>query len=180
LSQLEATWNEMSADIYWLEQVPTGRLAILGRPRAHDWLAGEIDDWSAAGITDVVSLLEEHEVLELGLQQEAALVEQAGMRFARFSIPDRGVPASPALALGLWEELAATLCGGGTVGVHCRASIGRAGLIVAGTLLRLGVPEDLAWQRTSRARGRTVPDTDEQRAWLSRMAHSLGMAPGAA
>jgi protein-tyrosine phosphatase len=100
------------------------------------------------------------------------------MRLTGFSIPDRGVPSSPALALDLWDELAATMCDGGAVGVHCRASIGRAGLIVAGTLLRLGVPEDLAWERTSRARGRTVPDTDEQQAWLSRMAHSLGTRAG--
>lgn len=162
----------MQADMYFVEQVPAGRLAILGRPRAQDWLTGEIAAWQAAGITDVVSLLEDHEVLELGLQQEAALVENAGMRFLRHGIPDRGVPASPAAALGLWDQLAARLREGGAVGVHCRASIGRAGLVVAGILVRLGVPEDLAWERVSQARGRTVPDTEEQRAWLSCVART--------
>jgi len=148
--------------------MPAGRLAILGRPRSGDWLAGEIAQWKAAGLTEPVSLLEEHEVLELGLQQEGALVEQLGMRFTRFAIPDRGVPASPALALGLWDRLAAALREGAAVGVHCRASIGRAGLTVAGILMRLGVPEEAAWQRASKTRGLSVPDTDEQREWLSR------------
>jgi protein-tyrosine phosphatase len=159
----------MNPDIYCVADMPAGRLAILGRPRALDWLSGEIAGWKAAGITDVVSLLEEHEVIELGLQQEAALATQAGLSFTRFPIPDRGVPASAALTLALWDRLADRLRDGGAVGVHCRASIGRAGLMVAGTLLRLGVPEETAWQRASTARGRPVPDTDEQRAWLSQV-----------
>jgi protein-tyrosine phosphatase len=159
----------MNADIYWVQDTPAGRLAILGRPRALDWLAGEIAAWKVAGITDVVCLLEAHEVLELGLQQEAALAGQAGISFTHFPIPDRGVPASPALTLSLWDQLATRLRDGGAVGVHCRASIGRAGLIVAGTLLRLGVPEEITWQRVSVARGRPVPDTDAQRAWLSQV-----------
>lgn len=88
-------------------------------------------------------------MLELGL--EAALVEQQGMRCTRLGIPDRGVPASPASALRLWDQLSARLRDGGAAGVHCRASIGRAGVIVAGTLVRLGVPEELAWPRVSEA-----------------------------
>jgi protein-tyrosine phosphatase len=166
----------MSADIYWLTEVSLGSLAILGRPRAGDWLADEIADWRAGGITDVVSLLEEHEVRELGLEREAALVAEAGMSFTRFAIPDRGVPASAAETLTLWERLAGRLREGGAVGVHCRASIGRAGLIVAGTLVHLGVPEELAWRRTSEARGRAVPDTQEQRAWVSALARAAGDA----
>ena len=94
----------MRADIYWVEPVPAGRLANLGRPRGADWLSGEIAAGEVAGITDVVSLLEEHEVRELGLQQEATLVEQEGMLFTRFGIKDRGVPSSPALAAGLWDQ----------------------------------------------------------------------------
>lgn len=99
------------------------------------------------------------------------------MRFTRLGIPDRGVPASPASALRLWDQLSARLRDGGAAGVHCRASIGRAGLIVAGTLVRLGVPEDLAWQRVSKARGRTAPDTAEQRAWLTGVGRPFTTTP---
>jgi protein-tyrosine phosphatase len=157
----------MSAEIYWIADVVRGRLAILGRPRAGDWLADEIADWKAAGLTDIVSLLEDHENHELGLASEAEVVSSAGLRFERFPIADRGVPASSAAAHTLWDELAARMGEGRSVGIHCRAGIGRSGLIAAGLLLRLGVPESEAWLRTSKARGLLVPDTDEQRLWLT-------------
>jgi protein-tyrosine phosphatase len=156
----------MRADIYWIADVPNGRLAILGRPRSGDWLADEIADWKAAGLTDIVSLLEDHEIHELDLAREAELAERAGLSFEQFSIPDRGVPASSEAAQILWERLATKIRNGRSVGVHCSASIGRAGLIAVGVLLRLGVPESAAWQRASKARGRPVPDTDEQRLWV--------------
>jgi protein-tyrosine phosphatase len=163
---LPFTLITMRADIYWIADVPSGRLAILGRPRSGDWLSDEIADWRAAGLTDIVSLLEDHEIRELDLAREADLAERAGLSFEQFSIPDRGVPASSEAAQNLWERLATKIRNGRSVGVHCRASIGRAGLIAVGVLLRLGVPESAAWQRASKARGRPVPDTDEQRLWV--------------
>jgi hypothetical protein len=157
----------MSADIYWIADVPWGRLAILGRPRAGEWLHDEITDWASNGFTDVVSLLEDHEIRELELTREAELVRRAGLDFERFPIPDRGVPTSRESAHELWRRLEAKLRDARTIGIHCRASIGRAGLVAVGTLLRLGIPEDAAWQRASSARGRQLPDTDEQRLWVS-------------
>ena len=155
----------MRADIYWIADVPGGRLAILGRPRSGDWLSDEIADWRAAGLTDIVSLLEDHEIRELDLAREAEFVERAGLSFEQFSIPDRGVPASSEAAHSLWGRLETKIRSGHNVGIHCRASIGRAGLIAVGVLLRLGVPEGVAWQRASKARRRPVPDTEEQRLW---------------
>jgi protein-tyrosine phosphatase len=156
----------MRADIYWIAEVPSGRLAILGRPRSGDWLSDEIADWRAAGLTDIVSLLEDHEIRELDLAREAELAERAGLSFEQFSIPDRGVPASSEAAHALWARLETKIRSGRSVGVHCRAGIGRSGLIAVGVLLRLGIPESAAWQRASKARGRPVPDTDEQRLWV--------------
>src|ERR1700722_4440479 len=158
----------MSADIYWIKEVPCGRLAILGRLRAGEWLHDEITDWAASGLTDVVSLLEDHEIHELELTREAELVCHAGLDFERFPIPDRGVPTSLELAHELWGRPGVKLRNERRVGIHCRASIGRAGLVAVGTLLRLGVVEEVAWQRASIARGRQVPDTDEQRLWVSK------------
>lgn len=157
----------MVADIYWIANVPNGRLAIVGRPRSGDWLDDEICEWQAAGLADIVSLLEDHEVRELDLEEEGDITRQLGMSFERFPVPDRGVPTSIATARGLWGRLAAKVRDGSSVGIHCRASIGRAGLIAVGVLLRLGVPEKLAWELASTARGRPVPDTDAQRLWLS-------------
>jgi hypothetical protein len=47
-------------------------------------------DREANGLTDVVSLLEDHEIRELELTREAELVRQAGLDFEKFPIPDRG------------------------------------------------------------------------------------------
>lgn len=50
--------------------------------------------------------------------------------------------------------------------------IGRSGLMAAGVLIQLGITADMAWQRISKARGISVPDTDEQKQWVS--AHPRG------
>lgn len=157
----------MSADIYWIPDVPSGGLAILGRPRAGDWLTDEIADWKARGVTDVVSLLQSHEVRELGLTHEAEIAQQLGLSFEDFPIPDRGVPESVESAHALWARIETRIRNGGAVGVHCRASIGRAGLVVTGVLMRLGSAESEAWHRASAARGRPLPDTEEQRLWVA-------------
>jgi Cyclin-dependent kinase inhibitor 3 (CDKN3) len=157
----------VSADIYWIEGLPGVRLAILGRPRAGDWLADEIADWKAAGVTDVVSLLQSHESHELGLTREAEIAERRGLSFVEFPIPDRGVPESVEAAHALWARLETKIRSGRAVGIHCRASIGRAGLVAVGVLMRLGFGEGDAWQRASAARGRPLPDTDEQRLWVA-------------
>ena len=156
----------MTADIYWINGVSPGRLAILGRPRPGEWLADEIRDWAVAGLTDVVSLLEDSEVREVGLTDEGDLTRQAATSFERFPIPDRGVPTSVAATRRLWSNLAGKFRGGRAVGIHCRASIGRAGMIATGILVELGVPLEDAWMQTSTARARVVPDTDEQRSWV--------------
>jgi protein-tyrosine phosphatase len=164
----------MTADIYWISGLEPGRLAILGRPRAGDWLNDEIADWRSAGVTDVVSLLEDDEMRELGLMQERETAGRIGICFERFPIPDRGVPASFQAVHSLWSHLAAKIRAGQSVGVHCRAGIGRSGLIVAGTLVQLGIPGHEAWARTARARGIPVPDTEQQKEWLDR-AFSTGL-----
>jgi protein-tyrosine phosphatase len=167
----QTVWNWepwiVTADIYWIDGISCGRLAIVGRPRAGDWLADEIADWKASGLTDIVSLLEAFEVRETGLTHEAQWASNAGLGFESFPIPDRGVPASVPAAHALWADLVDKIRNGRAVGIHCRASIGRAGLMAAGVLAHLGVPPEEAWRRTSAARGRPVPDTDEQRHWLA-------------
>jgi protein-tyrosine phosphatase len=157
----------VTAEIFWIGGVPVGRLGILARPRSGDWLLDEMIAWRAAGLTDVISLLEDREVRDLGLEPEATAVVEAGMRFDRFPIPDRSVPASVADARALWVDLGNRLRAGCGVGIHCRAGIGRSSLMAAGVLGEMGVPEDRAWAQIAAARGLAVPDTEAQRQWLS-------------
>jgi hypothetical protein len=76
--------------LHWIEM--PGRLAIMARPRADDWLEVDVTEWRTSGVDLVVSLLEREEVSELGLQREAKLCRACGIEFISFSIPDRGVP----------------------------------------------------------------------------------------
>jgi predicted protein tyrosine phosphatase len=87
------------------------------------------------------------------------MAREAGLRFERFPIPDRGVPASVARARALWVDLADRLRAGRSVGIHCRAGIGRSSLMAAGVLLEIGVSEDPAWAVIAAARRWAVPDT---------------------
>lgn len=54
----------------------------------------------------------------------------------------------------------------GHVHIHCRAGIGRAGLVTACLLYHLG--RTAVWETLERARGVPVPDTDEQKEWVER------------
>lgn len=156
----------MTADIYWIADLKTGGLAILGRPRSGDWLNDEIAGWKSANVTDVVSLLEDHEIRELGLEHEEAAARREGLSFERFPIRDRDVPVSIDATHALWSRLAGEIRSGRRVGIHCRAGIGRSGLMVAGVLIHLGVSASEAWQRTATARRLPVPDTEKQREWV--------------
>ncbi len=157
----------MTAEIYWIDLATRGRLAIVGRPRAGDWLADEIADWKASGLTDIVSLLEASEVREIGLLQEAQWCARAGLGFEIFPIPDRSVPASIPAARALWAGLAEKVRGGQAVGIHIRASIGRGGFDgggcsgTVGHSAQGGVAADVGYARPP------VPDTEGQRQWLA-------------
>lgn len=142
------------------------------RPRAGDWLEDEVASWRKSGLEVIVSLLEESEIVELGLQAEEKACTQAGMKFLSCATPDRGLPASQNTVSALVEELINELQQGRGVGIHCRIGVGRSALLAACVLHRLGCPLDEAWGSIARARGLSVPDTVEQREWVARWARS--------
>ena len=156
-----------TAEIYWLRDLPAGRLAVMPRPRGDDWLSDEVSSWRDAGLNTIVSLLESHEVKELGLIEERALCLAAGIEFVSFPIVDRGVPASVHEMVRLVDNLVAAIGRGSAIGVHCRAGIGRSGLMVACVLSRLGVPEKEVFPSISQARGVRCPDTEGQTKWFA-------------
>ncbi len=157
----------MKPDIYWIDGLGPIRLGLMARPRSGDWLEGEIAGWQRAGIGAVVSLLENHEVRELALSQEAPLCKEHDIEFISFPIPDRKTPASIRDASALVDGLVARLESGTAVAVHCRAGIGRTGLIAGSILARLGVPFADIFATLTVARGVTVPDTQGQIEWVA-------------
>jgi predicted protein tyrosine phosphatase len=153
--------------IHWIKIPTAGRLAIMARPRAGDWLSEEIARWKNAGIDVVVSLLETREVTELGLQREAEFCRSGGIEFISFPIPDRGVPVSESKTKELVSSIVAHISAGRSVAIHCRAGIGRSPVIAACALALAGFDTGPAFSLIARARGLYVPDTDEQRDWVS-------------
>lgn len=153
--------------IYWINDVVfPGALGIMARPRAGDWLEDEIEGWKRGGVARVVSLIEQSEVLELGLEREASICEANGIAFCSLPIVDRGLPSSMLEVESLCGVINETRKLGQWVAVHCRAGIGRSSLIAASSLVVAGVRPDEAFGLITKARGLTVPDTPEQVAWV--------------
>lgn len=158
----------MLSDIYWVKADLAGRLAIMARPRAGDWLEDEIGNWRRAGIDCVVSLLEPIEVRELELADEAGLCRAREMAFTSFPIPDRQVPSSIHEARILVEALHDLIASGKAVAIHCRAGIGRSGMIAASVLKTFDLDVSRAFALIADARGVAVPDTAAQHDWVDR------------
>ena len=160
----------LQPDIYWLRELEGVRLALMPRPRSGEWLADEIAGWNRLGVQTVVSLLESDEVRELDLADEQSLCQGANLQFVSFPIPDRGVPSNSADFANLVAALEQRLRSGKSVAVHCRAGIGRSGLLGACVLSGFGIDPDSAFGMLSRARGVSVPDTDAQVKWVREFA----------
>ena len=167
----------MKRDLYWIAGPWPGKLATMPRPRGGDWLKDEIEAWCEAGIDVVVSLLSAEEESELGLEDEARLAQDCGLTFTSFPIDDFGVPSSNSALLELVDELDRLLLSGRSVGIHCRQAIGRSSLVAACLLAATGENVDVSFQRITDARGRSVPDTLDQRKWVSDFARSLSLPP---
>lgn len=143
-------------------------LAIMAKPRAGDAIKEEFAEIANCGIKRMVSLLLPAESYQLGLATAAALCRHSGIEFVSFPICDRGVPESFSKTQGLIEDLYNGLLQGINTVIHCRAGIGRTGMISAMLLVRHGYTSKQAIQTISEARGITIPDTLEQVTWVER------------
>jgi protein-tyrosine phosphatase len=156
----------MKPEVYWIRDIEPFRLAVMPRPRGGEWLDDEISGWQQLGIDAVISLLHRYEAEELGILEEESICRSRGIRYRSFPIRDRGTPESAAEFSALSDEIAASVKEGVAVAVHCRAGIGRSGLLAGSVLLRLGVPASDVFAVVSKARGLSVPDTPEQVEWF--------------
>ena len=161
----------------WVQSIEPHRVALMPRPRGGEWLGEEVAAWRRAGIGLVVSLLEPLEVRELELQAEPSLCAAEGIAFLSFPIPDRGTPTSNRELSRLLSAVHAELLNNKAVAIHCRAGIGRTGLVSGCLLHMLGVPYDDIFHVLSRSRGLAVPDTSAQVEWVERYTRASRTAP---
>ena len=136
------------------------------KPRPGDWLEDDLIRMKRDGIQTLVSLLEKDEADMLALGEEGTLAKKIGMQFLSHPIPDVHVPPNFAAFQKFVADLANRLVKGEQIGVHCRGSIGRATVTAAATLIHLGWTPKAALVAIHTARGCTVPDTQEQEAWI--------------
>ena len=143
-----------------------GFLAIMACPTIDPEAPASISNIAGLGINLVVSLLEPGEARTLGLDGERLEVKAHGMEFISFPIPDMGLPASVTDFASLTKALFAQVNAGSNTLVHCRAGIGRSGLLSAGVLLHAGMSPVEAFTYVSNMRGIRVPETPDQHDWL--------------
>ena len=155
-----------ATDIFWINGDPSLQLAIVLCPRGGDWLEDELLRMKRAGITTLVSLLDEDEAIELGLGEERTAAAAVGLSYLQYSIPDRHTPPDSAGFRLFVKSLVEQLQSGQYIGVHCQASIGRASITAACTLIHLGWKPEKALAAIEAARGCEIPDTQEQREWI--------------
>jgi protein-tyrosine phosphatase len=170
----------MKTEYYWIDGPWKGRLAIVPRPRGDDWLEDEIHSWHEAGLDIIVSLLTPPEIEEFDLDLEEELSQAQDIEFISLPIPDREVPTSREAVIDLAHKLEAALSSGKSVGLHCRQGVGRSSLLAACALIASGANSAEAFERISKARGRPVPDTVEQKEWVTTLAPELSGALPAA
>ena len=167
----------MEATIYRIPLNTNGGLAITPTPRGGDWLEVEVQRLRQAGVDVLVSALMDDEQSELGLETEAQTCTSQGIEFVNLPMPDLGTPLDSPNFLSRIAELAAALRNGRSVAVHCRQSVGRSGLIATAIMIALGNEMEAAIQIMSKARGVSVPETQEQRNWLATHSPALSKLP---
>ncbi|MBO9199566.1 MULTISPECIES: phosphatase domain-containing putative toxin [Niastella] len=157
----------MYTKIYWVYQFDNGAaLGIMPRPRGDDWLEEEIIKLKKQHVGVWVSLLEPHEVSELGLKNQASFCSKHSLDLINFPIVDRNIPDKGSKVDQLIGQLAQKIQAGVKVVIHCRMGIGRSSIIAASILLKYGFKTDQILQKITSARGLKVPDTEQQVQWL--------------
>ena len=137
-----------------------GRLLMMPCPPA-DPEGSAFASLRGEGVDVVISMLARQEAEALGMAAEPVHCAGQGMTFLSHPIPDFGLP-DPVVFDRLVADIKKRLLDGQRVAVHCRAGIGRSGMVAASVLVALGATASDAIARCSAARGVAIPDTAEQ------------------
>ncbi|HSN73084.1 MAG TPA: ADP-ribosylglycohydrolase family protein [Steroidobacteraceae bacterium] len=159
---------ESVRNCYW---VVAGRL-LAGM---HPWSESRtstlerLRELKAVGIDSVIDLTHPDESAGYAVEYPA-LLARFGVEHRRVALPDHAVPGERAAVVAALDAVDAALEAGRTVYLHCRAGIGRTGLVVGCWLARHGSPGEPALARLNElwsgsrlaATWLRVPETDQQ------------------
>jgi protein-tyrosine phosphatase len=161
----------VTPETYLIADNLPGKLWILPCADA-DGLERAVRHFGDLGFDTLVSLLPDDEMADLGVLDEPRHCIDHEIDFISYPIVDFGLPDAAAFA-ALIHRISTLLRAGHGVGVHCRAGIGRSGMVTAGVLMALGQSSAEAIATVSRARGVSIPDTVEQAGFIAGLAAKL-------
>ncbi len=131
-----------------------------------------IVDWGASAL---VTLMEAHELAQLGVSDIGQRTESMGMVW--FHLPIRDVSIPDAAFEATWdtagETLRARLRDDHGIVIHCRGGLGRTGLIAARLLIELGEPPRKALENVRAVRSGAV-ETRQQEEYVLKV-RDLGL-----
>jgi protein-tyrosine phosphatase len=144
-----------------------GKIAIVSRPKGNEFLDESIEYLRQANVDIVVSALTNEEEEELGLTLEGEFCNKYGIEFLKFPMQDRGIPLSISDIDKFCRNLALKVQDGFSIGIHCRAGIGRSSMLASSIMAHLGFNAKDALSLISQSRRTKVPDTEMQEAWIN-------------
>lgn len=112
----------------------------------------------------LISLIEEHEFVELGVTELPQACLQHGIVWHGLPIVDGAIPDT------VWEEswikirpsLHQTLREGGRIVIHCKGGLGRTGLLAARILVEFGRSPDEAIRQVRQARPGAIETVEQE------------------
>ena len=148
--------------------------SAMSGPWARD-LDLDLDAIEAWGAAAVVTLVEDHELEQLGVARMGAAVADRHMSWFHLPIPDVSIP--DAGFEKQWAEtgeaLRAILHSGFNILIHCKGGLGRAGMISARLLVELGWEPYTAIAAVRRVRPGAI-ETDAQESHVRAQAAAEG------
>jgi protein-tyrosine phosphatase len=114
----------------------------------------------------LVCLLEDHELVSLNIATLASEAERRSIRVVRLPIRDGGIPSKVEQLLALVTTIRTEAAGGSHVVIHCRAGLGRTGVVAGCALIAEGKSAQEAIEILHRVRSPRSPETLEQEEFL--------------
>ena len=140
--------------------------SVFGAPWDRD-LTADVEAIRAWGASSVLTLMEPHEFDLLAVKRLPEAVRSAGLVWHHAPIPDVSIPgpAFKAAWRSIGPRISEQLRTGGSVVVHCRGGLGRAGMVAAMLLVTTGEDPRRAIERVRAVRPGAI-ETPEQEAYV--------------
>ena len=120
------------------------------------------------GVSHLVSLIEDDELAQYGIENLYADAERRGIAVHRFPIPDVGVPADVECVTPLVRRIDGWAAVRERVVIHCIGGLGRTGTVAGCFLVEQGVDAAGALKLLREVRAPNCPETEEQREFVRR------------